>query len=61
MANYDVYCSNCNRVFEMNIPIADYNEPAYCPVCGEPHQVVRVIVNAPKYKIRGGTRGPGYH
>jgi len=52
MANYDVYCGNCDKIMEMNIPIADYEKPAYCPVCNEPHQVMRVFLQAPSFIMK---------
>lgn len=45
MPNYDYYCPDCQEKFELNVPIAQRDNPdaIKCPHCGSHHHPKREI------------------
>lgn len=44
MPRYDYRCTPCNSVFELKLPISEYDTPQNCPVC---QTVAEQIITAP--------------
>lgn len=48
MPLYDYYCPNCNKRFEVILPLKDSDVQLECKYCG---QVMEKIICAPMFKV----------
>ena len=57
MPIYEFWCPKCEKEFELQRPISDYDKPAVCPDCGsEAEKLVSPCASKVEYNLHISTK-----